>query len=87
MQEHEDVEELARLVIQTLDESRATRELYIGVAVHPTLDIVQAVGPYATKNQVLKDAPKRLVAYDTLSKGYFALLKEPSTIDLQGTLI
>lgn len=86
MQEHEDVDTLAELVIRTIDELRSSRELFIGVAVHPTLNLVQAIGPYATKNQVLKDAPKKLQKYDTLSAGYVALLREPSTMELQGTL-
>lgn len=81
MQEHDDVEQLAREVIELVDTLRAKRELFIGVAVHPTLGIVQAVGPYATKNQVLKDAPHKLHKYDTQSQGYVALLKDPAILN------
>lgn len=86
MQEHDDVDTLAELVIRKVDELRAGRDLFIGIAWHPSLNLMQAIGPYATKNQVLKDAPSKLSAYDTLSEGHVAVLRDPSTINLQGTL-
>ena len=82
MQEHDDVDTLAKAVIETIDTMRAKRELFIIVAVHPSINVTQAVGPYATENQALKDANNRVTVYDTQS--YFRLikLKDPSNIDL-----
>ena len=82
MQEHEDVDSLARLVIETLDTMRAKRETYVLVAVHPSLEVVQAVGPYATKAQALKDHPKRIAQYDEKSRAYLANLHDPSVVQL-----
>lgn len=80
MQEHDDVDELAKLVIQTVDELRAKRDLYVAIAYHPTLNLAQAIGPYATPAQATKDGPVRLQAYDTQSIGLVAKLRDPSNI-------
>ena len=82
MQEHDDVDTLARLVIETLDTMRAKRDTYILAVIHPTLQVTQAVGPYATYNQALKDFPKRITAYDRHSHAYAICMKDPSVIDL-----
>jgi hypothetical protein len=80
MQEHDDVDALARLVIETIDGIRAKRETYVLVAVHPTLQVVKAIGPYATKAQALKDHPKRISQYDSKSRAYLANLHDPSVV-------
>jgi hypothetical protein len=82
MQEHDDVDALARLVIETIDGIRAKRETYVLVAVHPTLQVVKAIGPYATKAQALKDHPKRISQYDSKSRAYLANLHDPSVVEL-----
>lgn len=82
MQEHEEVDVLAREVIELIDSLRAKRDLYVAIAYHPTLNLMQAIGPYATENQALKDGPAKLQAYDTQSKGFLAKLRDPSNIDL-----
>lgn len=87
MQEHADVDTLARSVIELIDGIRAKRETYVLVAVHPSLRICQAIGPYSTESQAMKDVSKRLAQYDTQSRGYLAKLRDPSTVDLIGTLM
>jgi translation initiation factor 2 alpha subunit (eIF-2alpha) len=82
MQEHDDVDSLARLVIETLDTMRSKREQHVLVVIHPSLRVVQAVGPYGTANQALKDLNKKVVKYDDKSRAYVALLKDPTTIEL-----
>ena len=86
MQEHPDVDTLAEVIIQTIDELRAKRELYAIVAIHPSLQIVQVIGPYGTEAQARKDAPKRITKYDTQSRAYIGKMRDPSMIELQGTL-
>ena len=85
MQEHEDVDELAKLVIQTLDELRAKRELYVLAEIHPTLQVAKAIGPYATEAQARKDI-RLLTKYDTHSRAYLCTMKDPSNIDTAGSL-
>jgi hypothetical protein len=82
MQEHDDVDALARLVIETIDGIRAKRETYVLVAVHPTIQVVKAIGPYATKAQALKDHTKRISQYDSKSRAYLANLHDPSVVEL-----
>ena len=82
MQEHEDVDALARLVIETIDGIRAKREMFVLVAVHTSLQVVQAVGPYSTKAQALKDHPKRIAQYDEKCRAYLANLHDPSVVQL-----
>ena len=80
MQEHDDVETLARLVIETIDGLRAKRELFVLVEIHPTLQVSQGYGPYGTANQAMKDIPRLMVKYDTQSKGYLCKLRDPAMI-------
>lgn len=83
LQEHPDVDSLAKAVIETIDGLRAKRELYILAEIHPTLQVAKAVGLYATENQALKDL-NLLTKYDTHSRAYLCKLRDPSTIGLSG---
>lgn len=83
MQEHPDVDSLAKAVIETLDTMRAKRELFILTEIHPTLQVAKAIGPYATENQARKDVGL-LTKYDTHSRGYLCKLRDPSNIELFG---
>ena len=86
MQEHDDVDTLARSVIETIDGLRAKRELYILAEIHPTLQVAKAVGPYATEAQARKDAQKKLTWYDTQSRAYLCKMQDPSNIINIGTI-
>jgi len=79
MQEHDDVDTLAKLVIQAIDEQRAKRTLYVLVEVQPTLGYAKALGPYNTEKQALKDKGL-LTKYDQRSIAVLAKLVEPATI-------
>ena len=81
MQEHDNVEVLAKTVIELIDGLRAKRELYVLTEIHPTLQVAKAIGPYATENQAMKDLGL-LTKYDTLSRAYLCKLKDPSNIEL-----
>ena len=83
MQEHPDVDTLARAVIETIDGLRAKRELFVLAEIHPTLQVARAVGPYGTENQARKDVGL-LTKYDTHSRAYLCKLRDPSNIDLFG---
>lgn len=80
MSEHDDVETLAKLVIETIDAARAKRELFVLVEIHPSLQVAQAYGVYGTANQAMKDIPRLMVKYDKQSKGYLCKLRDPSMI-------
>jgi len=82
MQEHEDVDALARLVIETIDGIRAKRETFILIQIEPTLRVTKAIGPYSTQNQAMKDIPFKLSQYDDRSRAYLSKLYDPSMIDL-----
>lgn len=85
MQEHEDVEILARSVIELIDTIRSQRELYVLAEIHPTLAVAKAVGPYGTENQAMKDI-NLLTKYDTHSRAYLCRLKDPSNVIAGATL-
>lgn len=79
--EADDVEVLAKWVWKLVEDSLADREQYVIFAVHPSLfNLVQAVGPYTTKNQAEKDYTKRISAYDSNSYARIALLRNPDKI-------
>ena len=75
------VEWLAKAVWELVEECMWQREQYVAIAHHPGAgDVWQAIGPYATRNQLLKDYKKRMCAVDSNSKAYIGLLQHPSTI-------
>ena len=72
---------LAKAVWELMEELMAQRQQYVVFAVHPNLSgLIQAVGPYDTKDKALKDYVKRIHAYDSSSYARLALLKHPDTI-------
>lgn len=81
-QEHEDVDALAKLVIETIDALRAKRETFVLVQVEPSLNVTKAIGPYATSNQAIKDIPTKLTKYDERSRAYLAKLQDPCMINI-----
>lgn len=75
-----DVEWLAKSVWELVENLLAERQQYVAIAYHPSLDLYQAIGPYATRGQLMKDYEKRLCMVDKGSVGRVALLKHPSNV-------
>lgn len=71
---------LAKACWELMEELMSKRQQYVVFAVHPTLNIIQAVGPYPTKDKLLKDYAKRIGAYDSSSYARLAELKHPDMI-------
>ena len=71
---------LAKAVWELMEELVAKRQQYVVFAVHPSLNIIQAVGPYPTKDKLLKDYAKRIGAYDSSSYARVAELVFPDMI-------
>lgn len=81
-QEADSSEDMAKKVWELAEQLMSEREQWVVGVIHPTLNVGNAVGPYATKNQLLKDYKKRIVAYDEKSKAYVLQLFHPSKIEL-----
>jgi len=75
-----DVETLAKELFLLVEDLLNQRQRYVVFAVHPSLNIVQAVGPYNTQEQARKDYVKRIGAYDNNSFARLALLRYPDSI-------
>lgn len=75
-----DVETLAKEVFKLVEDLLNQRQRYVVFAVHPSLNLVQAVGPYNTQEQARKDYVKRIGAYDNNSFARLALLRYPDSI-------
>lgn len=82
MQEHDDVETLAKLVIEKIDQLRAKREMYAIVHIQPAFSLVKVIGLYATALQAERDAAKRIARYDEKDRAYLAKFVDSDTIDL-----
>ena len=78
--EAEDVESLAKEVFNLVEQLLTERQRYVVFTVHPSLKIIQAVGPYPSVDKAMKDYPKRTAAYDSLSRCHLALLRSPESI-------
>ena len=74
------VEWLAKAVWELVEGCLNTRDQYVAVAYHPSLQLWQAIGPYNTRAQLMKDYEKRLCAVDSGSKAAVALLRHPSMV-------
>ena len=81
-QEHESVEDLAKLVIETIDELRAKRDMFAIVHLIPSFKIVKAIGLYATQLQAERDYHKKIHRYDEKDHAYIAKFTDSSMIDL-----
>ena len=68
-------------VFDLVEDLLKARERYVVFVVHPSLNLVQAVGPYDTKKKLESDWTKRVGAYDRNSRAIFALLKDPDRIN------
>ena len=71
---------LAKAVWELVEKLMAERHQYVVFAVHPSLNLVQAVGPYSTVEKAKKDYVKRIHAYDNQSYARLALLRHPDSI-------
>jgi hypothetical protein len=81
-QDADSAEDMAKKAWDLVEEMIALREQYVVVVTHPSLNIIQCVGPYATENQLRKDYGKRIHAYDSNSRACIAKLRYPDTINL-----
>ena len=75
-----DVDTLGKEVFQLVEDLLNDRQRYVVFAVHPSMNLVQAVGPYNTQEQARKDYVKRISAYDNNSFARLALLRYPDSI-------
>jgi len=71
---------LAKAVWELVEQLMSERNQYVVFAVHPSLNLVQAVGPYSTVEKAKKDYVKRIHAYDNQSYARLALLRHPDSI-------
>ena len=76
----EDVTDVAKAAWNLVEDLLNQRQRYVVFAVHPSLNLIQAVGPYDTQEKARKDYAKRIAAYDNQSKAHLALLRFPDTI-------
>ena len=78
--EADDITAFSKAVWNLVEDLLNERQRYVVFAVHPSLNLVQAVGPYDTQEKARKDYAKRIAAYDNQSKAHLALLRFPDTI-------
>ena len=78
--EADDITAFSKAVWNLVEDLLNQRQRYVVFAVHPSLNLVQAVGPYDTQEKARKDYAKRIAAYDNQSKAHLALLRFPDTI-------
>jgi len=71
---------LAKAVWELVEQLMAERHQYVVFAAHPSLNLIQAVGPYSTVEKAKKDYAKRIHAYDSHSYARLALLRHPDSI-------
>jgi len=76
----DDVEYVAKAAWNLVEDLLNQRQRYVVFAVHPSLNLIQAVGPYDTQEKARKDYVKRIAAYDRSSRANLALLRFPDTI-------
>ena len=78
--EADDIDAFGKAVWNLVEDLLNERQRYVVFAVHPSLNLIQAVGPYDTQEKARKDYAKRIAAYDNQSKAHLALLRFPDTI-------
>ena len=76
--EAESSEEMAKKVWDLVEQLTAEREAYMAVIVHPTLEVAVAIGPYNTRNSLIKDYAKHCGQVDDKSYGMIAYVKDPA---------
>jgi len=83
MQEHDDVETLAKLVIEKIDELRAKRDMFAIVHLIPSFKLVKVIGLYATQLQAEKDYTKKIQRYDEKDHAYIGKFTDSSVLELE----
>ena len=78
--EADDIDTFGKAVWNLVEDLLNQRQRYVVFAVHPSLNIVQAVGPYDTLEKAKRDYAKRVAAYDKLSRAHLALMRHPDSI-------
>jgi len=78
--EADDIDAFGKAVWNLVEDLLNQRQRYVVFAVHPSLNIVQAVGPYDTLEKAKRDYAKRVAAYDKLSRAHLALMRHPDSI-------
>jgi hypothetical protein len=81
-QDADSSEDMAKNVWALVEELTAQRESYMAVVVHPSVKVAIAVGPYNTKNNLLKDYKKHVGAIDSQSYGIIATVQDPQGLTL-----
>jgi hypothetical protein len=76
--EAESSEEMAKKVWELVEELTAARESFMAIVVHPTAEVAIAIGPYNTRNSLIKDYKKHVGKIDDKSYGMIAYVKDPS---------
>jgi predicted RNase H-related nuclease YkuK (DUF458 family) len=71
-------EEMAKKVWDLVEEITANREAFMAIVVHPSIEVAVAIGPYNTRNSLIKDYKKHVSAIDDKSYGLIAYVKDPS---------
>jgi len=80
----DDVTSVAKAAWNLVEDLLNQRDRYVVFAVHPSLNLIQAVGPYDTQEKAKKDYAKRIHAYDNNSYARLALLRFQDTISNEG---
>jgi hypothetical protein len=81
-EDHATAEDAAKAAFNLIEDLLNKRTRYVTVVVHPTLRLVQAIGPYDTKLKAEKDYATKVGAYDRQSYIHLALLKHSDSIEL-----
>ena len=79
-QEAESSEDMAKKVWELVEELTAQRESFMAVVVHPSVEVAIAIGPYNTRNSLIKDYKKHIGRIDEKSYGMIAYVKDPSVV-------
>jgi len=80
-EDHPDAETAAKAAFNLIEDLLNQRTRYVTVVVHPSLRLIQAVGPYDTKLKAEKDYATKIGAYDRQSYLHLALLRHPDMIN------
>jgi hypothetical protein len=80
-EDHPDVESAAKAAFNLVEDMLNQRTRYVTLVIHPSLLLIQAVGPYDTKLKAEKDYGTKVGSYDRQSYIHLALLKHPANIE------
>jgi hypothetical protein len=71
-------EDMAKQVWLLAEELIAKRETFMAIVVHPSVEVAVAIGPYPTRNALIKDYKKHVSAIDDKSYGMIAYVQDPT---------